>query len=488
MKKGLKVNTVAWIAAAAVLAASIPVNLIASRLDKSVDVTPFNAYSLSDQAVETLSNLEKPVDITVLYELDRFYDDSEPGEEFYMIADMYVTTLRQMEKFDKINLKEVNIVEHPEFVKEKDPQNLMSLKSGDLLLECDGNKRDIALTSLFTTNGETGSIEFYGENSILGAINYLESGVTPTVYFTEGHGEASPETCASLASIIQSQNYAVKTLDIAKENSIPDDAVTVVMAAPSKDLTAGEKDVLLQYAGDGGCISLFMAPVKEKITFPNIEAILKTYQIGFDYNIVYETKSDYYAGDDRYAVLCEFVDTDFNKAIIDAQGSSTLYMPNSRSLYSLAGDDDDESTNPVKQETLISTFNTAVSDVYGGNRTDGDAELGGVLYLAANVEDTSRNGSKLFVSGSFDFIRDETIVDIMNTTGEASLAPYLFLSAISWMDEVNSANLFPTRVSATDYISIPDTKTGNIILVIMIALPVLIASSGVIVWLRRHNA
>ena len=56
------------------------------------------------------------------------------------------------------------------------------------------------------------------------------------------------------------------------------------------------------------------------------------------------------------------------------------------------------------------------------------------------------------------------------------------------MDKINSSDAFPTRVSATDYITIPDKKTGNIILVIMIALPVLIAASGVIVWARRHNA
>lgn len=485
MKKGMKVNTIAWIAAAAVLVAAVPVNMIFSKLDRAVDVTPFSAYSLSDSAIETLSSLEKPVDITVLYELDRLYDDSQPGEAEYMMADMYVNTLRQMDKFEKINLKEVDIEKNPGFVSEKDPQGLMNLSAGDLLLECNGLSRDVSLSTLFTTNGETGSVEFYGENSILGAISYLESGTTPTIYFTEGHGEAATDTCSSLVSVIQSQNYSVKTIDISKED-IPEDAVTIVMAAPSKDLSTDEKNKILSYCSKGGNLTMLLAPQGEKITFPNIEAVLASYEIGFDYDIVCETNSERYAGDDEAAVMCEFVETDFNKAIIQAQAGSDLYMPNSRSLYSTQSEDSDVES-PVKQEVLIQTFDSACMLVYGGNHT-GDILFDGVSYLAAIAEDTSRNNSKLFVSGSYDFVRDESVIEIMNTTGAASLAPYMLLSTISWMDKVNAQSVFPTRVSATDYITIPDVKTGNIILVVMIALPVLIAASGVIVWLRRRNA
>ena len=54
MKKGMKVNTIAWIAAAAVLAVAVPLNLIFTKADKSIDVTPFSAYSLSDSAASTL--------------------------------------------------------------------------------------------------------------------------------------------------------------------------------------------------------------------------------------------------------------------------------------------------------------------------------------------------------------------------------------------------------------------------------------------------
>ena len=486
MKKGLKINSFAWIAAAAVLAAAVPVNMIFSKIDVNVDVTPFSAYSLSESAVETLESLEKPVDITVLYELDRLYDDSQPGEAEYMKADMYVSTLRQMEEFDKISLKEVDIEKNPGFISEKDPEGLMNLSAGDLLLECGDQKRDISLKTLFTTNAETGSVEFYGENSILGAISYLESGITPTVYFAEGHGEISTDACASLTGILKAQNYEVKNINIDLEGTIPEDATTVVFAAPAKDITDEEKDIILDYTRAGGNLTMLLAPQAEKTAFRNIEEILATYEIAMDYNRIYETKQERYAGDDKYAIMCEFVDTEFNEAIIDAQSGQSIYMPDSRSFYSLA-DDESDKEDPVTQEVLVSTFDSAISDAYGGVRTDAPT-VNGTLYLAANAEDSSRNGSKLFVAGSSKFIEDESIAEIMQTTGTASLAPYMFLSTISWMDKFNSNVHFPTRVQATDYITIPDKKTGNIILVIMIAFPVLIAGSGVLVWARRHNA
>ena len=483
MKKGLKVNTIAWIAAAVVLIAAVPINMIFSKVDVKVDVTPYSAYSLSDKANQALSSLEKPVDMTVLYQLDDLFEGTEPGEAEYMMAKMFVTTMRQMAEFDNINLHEINIEKNPGYINEIDPDGFMNLAPGDIILECGNLKRDISFTTLFKTNSETGSIEFTGENAVIGAINYLQSGITPTIYFAEGHGEKSMDSFASFTNMLKTQNYNVKSLDIGLSGSIPEDAVTVVFAGPSKDITAEEKEILLDYAADGGDITMLISPLKDKTVFKNIEAILKTYEIGMCYNRVYETQADYRLGDDQYTILCELVDNDFNKELIDAQGSQNIYMPSSRTFYSLS-----EEGSTIKSESLIETFDYAMSELYGGSQTDVQTPAG-KLCIAAKAEDEARNNSKIFVAGSSEFIDDGVIADIMEKSNIASLTPYLFLMSVSWMDDINSAEaMYPTRVQATDYITIPDKSTGNIILVIMIALPVLIASTGVIVWARRRNA
>ena len=65
---------------------------------------------------------------------------------------------------------------------------------------------------------------------------------------------------------------------------------------------------------------------------------------------------------------------------------------------------------------------------------------------------------------------------------------YQFLTTISWMDQGSNETVYPARIQATDYITIPDKKTGDIILVIMIAFPIIISASGVVIWMRRRNA
>lgn len=477
VKKGLKVNTIAWIAAAVVLVAAVPINMIFSKVDVSIDVTPYNAYSLSDEAMNAINSLEKPVDMYVLYRLDDLYEGTSPGQADYMKADMYVTTMRQMAESEKITLHEVNISDTPGFVDEKDPEGYMGLSDGDILLECNEMKRNVPFRTLFATNSETGSIEFYGENAIMGAIDYLQSGITPTIYFTTGHGENPLESYSNLENMLKTQNYAAKSLDISAEGAIPEDATTVLFAGPMEDISSEEKDILMDYAAKGGNITMLLSPNEKKIDYKNIEAVLKSYELAMDYNRVYETESSYHADDDKYTIMCKFYDTDFNQGLIKTQGDIALYTSPSRSFYSIGNDD-----STIEAEPLIETYETAASELCGGTRTDIEIP-GGILYLAAKAEDPSRNNSKLFVMGSADFMTDKTLEQPYTL-----LMPYLFLTSVSWMDDANTEMLYPARVQTTDYITIPNKGTGHVILAIMIAFPILISAAGVIVWARRRNA
>lgn len=478
MNKSVKVNMFAWIAAIVVLIAAVPVNMIFSKVDLSFDMTPHKAFSLSEKAQDTLSSIEEPIDMYVLYKLDHVHDNASPGEEAYMIADMYENTIRAIAEYDKITLHEVDIIENPDFVDKLDPEGYMNLAELDIVLECGNNKRDISFKTLFTVNSETGSIEFYGENSIIGAIDYLQRGITPTIYFTQGHGEKDISAYSELQRQFKMQNYDMEAIDIEKEGTIPKDATTIVFPAPKKDISEKELEILLEYIGKGGNISVLLAPNSEKIAYKNLEKLLKTYEVSIDYNRVYETESDYWAADDKYQFMCEFYDSSFNSALISQQGDVPVYISQTRSIYSTPSDD-----THLVSEPLLQTLNSASSELYGGTNEDAKA-ISGILYLAAKVEDPSRNNSKLFICGSSEFLEDAVLQESPYTLP----CVYLFLTTISWMDQGSNETVYPTRVQATDYITIPDKKTGDIILVIMIAFPIIISASGVVIWMRRRNA
>ncbi len=480
MKKGLKINVFVWIAAIAVLVAAVPINLIFSKIDLSVDMTPYKAFTLSDKAQETLSSLDKPVEIYALCDINELYKSYEKGEEDYMKVDMYAKTLRAMAKYDKVTLHEKDIITEPDFVKEVDPDGLMNLQSNDILVKCDGQFRNIQSNKdLFAINSETGNIEFYGENCIIGAINYLEGGAVPTLYFVSSNGENSVSDYTYLDNTLKTQNYSIKDLDLAKEKKIPEDALMLVFAGPKEDLSDEEMKIVQNYIDNGGNISMFMSPNEAPVKYKNFEKILAEFEIAMDYNRIRETQKEYFADGDPYTVMCTYTDVDFNKALIDSQEGISLYMPESRSFYSIS---DDESKTGIEVEPLIQTFNSAESENYGG--TDEDApEIKGLMYIAARSENPNKNNSKLFVTGSAEFMADKTMSE-----GYTILAPYLFLCSVTWMDQLNSDMIYPTRVQSVDYMSIPNEKTGYIILAVIIIYPVLISLAGVFIWMRRRNS
>lgn len=484
MKKDAKISLIAGFGAVCLFLAVIPIYLLfAKALDVKVDLTPNKSFTLSEQASEKLKNLQNDIDILVLYDMDDYFMDNkgnraEPGDIIYTEADLLTECLKQISSYDRVSLTEYDIVKNPDIAKKLDPEGLMNLKEGNIVLQSGDVRRCIIPSQLFARNEETENLEFYGESFFMGAIDYLDSQIVPTVYFVSEHGTADISNYSFLESMLKSQNYSLKSVDLSMENSVPDDALAVVYAAPKEDITKEEKNLLLDYAEQGGNIIMLLSPNAKEIKYENIEEVLETYKIGMDYNKVYETQTDLCAPDDKYTIMCDFVDNDFTKAITATSGGLPLYMTPSRSFYSTKSADD--TSTDIVVTPLIQTSQSARSEICGGIIKDANVP-GGYLYLAANATDTTRNDSKLLVMGSAEFMSDEVIKQ-----GLTLLTPYIFLQSISWME--GTTFTYPTRVHSNDYLSVPDKKTGNILLVIIIIYPVLIAATGVVIWLRRRNA
>jgi ABC-type uncharacterized transport system involved in gliding motility auxiliary subunit len=101
-------------------------------------------------------------------------------------------------------------------------------------------------------NGHKEIADYADETELLRAMNRLVNPEARTVYFLTGHGErdinASGTTGMSRAlETLQNKNYTVKTLNLMAENSVPADARTVIIAGPTKPLSAAEVGILNQY-------------------------------------------------------------------------------------------------------------------------------------------------------------------------------------------------------------------------------------------------
>jgi hypothetical protein len=97
---------------------------------------------------------------------------------------------------------------------------------------------------------------------------------TAVVYFLEGHGETV--ILESILGRFQKGGYIPQNFSLIHEESVPDDAVTIVVNSPEKDLTAEEIDAIRTYI-DGGGNAILIASV-DTVDTPNYDALIEEYQ------------------------------------------------------------------------------------------------------------------------------------------------------------------------------------------------------------------
>ena len=479
MKKSLKTNGIAWLAALLLLLAAIPLNMLASMLDIKWDMTPNSVYSLSKDMQEVLDSISEPIDMYFFHELEKFRLEVKPGDDGYAQSAMIISTLDALNEHPKINFHSYDVDKNPDIVSEVDPSGELGIGDYSMVLKKGDIVRNIPINEMILYGETNGTAYYQGESLISGAIKFIESGQTPTVYFLKGHDEAPFSDYALMQSKLKASNYTSKELDLSKEDKVPEDAVLIIMAAPKKDISDDEAEKLNAYADNGGCMSFWMSPNEATLEYDNIEEIMASYGLAMDYNKVYETSDSYYI-DDKYKVAAELIDVEsgFNKELIEIYKDYYVIMPASRSFYAANSEKEGLTVEP-----LIQTYDSAESEACGGTKLSPSLPKG-YLYLAAKSEDASRNNSKLVVMGNAEFINDENLA-----TTYTILTVQMYMTTVSWMDPSMTADFtIFNKIQSYDFMEIYNRGTGNRILALIIAIPIVIVAIGVAVWLRRRNA
>ncbi len=357
-------------------------------------------------------------------------------------------------------------------------------------------------------NYTSGVTYFEGENLITGAIKAAVSDITPKVYFLSGHGEPTiEENFSKLSSNLSNYNYSAEELDLSSVDAVPDDAAILVEAAPEKDITDSEKEMINKFLDNGGNITFLMSPNNSKQNYTNIESIMEDYCIAMHYDRVKETNNSLHLDGDAYAVECNLTevsnsdeegtsessqyvdimtvndsysgDVDLTSGLI-SNGLYT-YMPESRSFYFLYNDN----LSTMDINTLITTNTTAEGEPYGGTIDDPDVlkDTTSGLCLSAYSMDKSRNDSKIVCFGSADFLKDENM-----ESGYYINPLYLFLSTVSWMQSSDIDMGIASKEEVNDKMHFENEASAKTYMAIFMAIPVVVAAAGLGVWIKRRKA
>ncbi len=122
------------------------------------------------------------------------------------------------------------------------------------------------------------TVENYNADAMICAlVEYVTKDVIPTSYYLTGHGERA----------FEEQNGAFSGVGLytcTLEDGVPADAASILINAPTSDISEAERDALLGFLERGGEITFITTP--ENIAMPNLMAILAEYGMSATADIV----------------------------------------------------------------------------------------------------------------------------------------------------------------------------------------------------------
>jgi len=211
-------------------------NFVANRYEHRWDLTAQQDFSLSDQTLNTLSNLPAPVQATA------FFSQNLPDRQ-----------------------KATDLL-----------QEYQARSNGKLTWSLIDTFQDPSQSRLYGVNVD-GTIQFRMGNAMKDTITPDEAHMTTAliklvnpeplkIYYLTGHGERdlqnfNEDGYSDLQTQIQNDNFTVTPLNLLATGNVPDDAKAVIIAAPKSPFLPEELTALNKYMDGNGRLLVFVDPV-----------------------------------------------------------------------------------------------------------------------------------------------------------------------------------------------------------------------------------
>ncbi len=431
-----------------VLALLVLVNLVLSNFSYRTDTTAAGQYSLADQTVSVLKNLEQPVEVKAFL---------TQGNRRY-VEDQLTEYAHHSSRFDW------EIVDPDKRPEVAEAYNIRSL--GQLVVEA-GNRRE--------------TIDDYSEQNLTNAVIKVTRQETKTVYFTTGHGEheISDDAESGLqqaVSAIENQNYVAKDLFLAGEDSIPGDASVVVIPGVQTELLEKEITMLTEYIENGGNVLFLLDPPPAL----GLSDFLANYYFEVGENIVVDMSGVgqlFGAGP-----TVPLVNNYGGHPITENFGVMTFF-PLVRSVdVNLPSGATGYNGTVIARTNQRSWGETNIQRIRTESRANQDDEdLPGPVPIAAAMEvpsGGSPGNSRLVVFGDSDFATNR----YFNSQGNGDL----FMNSINWL--LQDEDLISVRPKSPEdrRVNMSQSQVASVRILVVILLPILLlGAGGVVYWKRR---
>jgi len=309
--------------------------------------------------------------------------------------------------------------------------------------------------------------------------------ISPTaraVYFLQGHGEPDVVTGGkssySIAkSTLETKNYTVGTLNLLTDKTIPEDALTIIIAGPTKPLGAGEVALLKKFVDGGGSLVVMEDPTISTdfgdSPDPLAQYLVKDWGISLDNDLIID-----FSGVTQNALDAASLQYNSHPITQNLNQQYIVILHQARSI-SLSTISDNITATPLISTSENSWGETSPLVADQNPVFDQATDLPGPLTMAAAGEDSTTKGRVVVVGNSL-FATD----DLFDVYGNGNL----FINSVDWAAEQEDLLSLPARESTTR-VFVPPTQGKFLFLVLMVVfvLPGSVVFAGVYSWYTRRK-
>jgi ABC-type uncharacterized transport system involved in gliding motility auxiliary subunit len=469
--RGAKYGTMSIVSIVVFLGILVAVNYLSTRQNKRWDFTANQVYSLSDQTIKILRELQEPVHVTVFERNDRQDVHKDRLDEY-----SYYTSRLTTEFIDP----------------DREPA-----KAGTAKVET-------LPTILFEHKGRTERVTTSNEQEMTNALIKVVTGAARKVYFTQGHGEKDIASSdrggySTAAESMKQDNFGVESLVLIQQKSVPDDATIVVIAGPTTDFFPPEIEALNAYAARGGKLLVMLDPLLKGPAQPLLSQFLADWGIQSGTDVVLDASGmgQLLGTDASVPVAAQYPP----HAITEGFRVLTAY-PMARSMAPVEGGANSRTaqalvnTSPQSwSEADMAGLSTGKAQVeFNADRGDkqGPITLAAAVSAPATVTPPPPSGNGTPASPESERKPETRIVAVGDSDYASNMAIGIsgnrdfFMNSMNWLSQQENLIAVRPRQPEDRRLTLTADQQNRIMILVLFIIPGLVFATGVYTWWKRR--
>jgi len=437
-----------------VLIVLIGSNVLASRTQRSLDLTRGGLNTLSSQSLNAANRLNSDLHVVGMFRpgAGNGQPEAEALIALYRTQNQRITYRRENVDSDNSDVKRYAI---------KEPNTVVLDYNGRSELLMPG---------------------FQGEADFTAALLALESGRAPLVCWAIGDGERGLKDVneatgySGVGDVLSKNSFSTRDLIIAQATSIPIDCDMLAIVDPTAPLPAQSVKGVDEYLAAGGKLLIAAEPwAKDAQSTQSLNSVLEPYGLSFSSALVIETEPSRHASLDATTLAITGYGT--SPVTRDLQGRVSFF-PLATAITGTPA--------PTAMATPIATTSgtsyaiASPRSLQDLGRKSGDAP--GPFTLMETIErPAGTRKTRIVVVGTPGFAENRTLPP---DNSDANLE--LVLASFQWLAEWDALVSFPPKGARALPLALSQQDQSALIFITTVVLPGLMVFVGGVIWWRRR--